>query len=334
MTDEVVRVLETIVMLFLVILAGLFLRQRALLDKRSTERLSRFVVDVAFPALVFTSMLRTIEPGVLAQSWPLPLAGIVILLLGIGIGYLVSLLMGITGQARRGSAALVMGTPNWLFIPLPIATALYGDLGERVVLLVNVGALLVFWSVGVWIVRGGKPDADALRQLALNPGLVATILGILIAILFPWAGELETLDVTEVGVGMAILSIIVQAMDFVGDVTVPLSMIVTGSLLAGAGVRDAWNSHVLGSTAVRLVVFPPLVMVLLRLAEGIGLPVEAEIGTILVIISAAPVAVTCSIIAEKYSGDTRLIARAIFVSTVASVVTVPAIVWLMQAMNP
>ncbi len=50
-TDEVVRILETIVMLLLVILAGLFVRKIKLLDQRTTAKLSTFVVDVAFPAL-------------------------------------------------------------------------------------------------------------------------------------------------------------------------------------------------------------------------------------------------------------------------------------------
>ena len=47
MTDEVVRVIETIVMLSLVILAGLLSRKFKLLDGRATEKLSAFVIDVA-----------------------------------------------------------------------------------------------------------------------------------------------------------------------------------------------------------------------------------------------------------------------------------------------
>ncbi|MFU8816118.1 MAG: AEC family transporter [Pseudomonadales bacterium] len=333
MTAEVVQVLETILMLFLVILTGLVLRKRRLLDEHSTERLSRFAVDIAFPALVFTSMLRTIEPQVLADSWYLPLLGFVMLLLGIGIGWLTVPLLGISGRPRRGSAALAAGTPNWLFIPLPIATALYGAEGERIVLLVNVGVLLVFWSVGVWIVRGGKPDLAALRNLLLNPGLVATLLGIGIAALFPWSRTLEELDITEVAAGEALASVVVQAMAFVGDTTVPLAMLVTGSFLAGAGVRGTTNPQVLGVSAIRLLALPAIAVLLLYLAPLAGLPVPTAVGTTLVIISAAPVAVTCSILAEKHQGDTTMVSRVIFVSTMASVATVPAIVWVAQAIG-
>jgi malate permease and related proteins len=332
-TDEIVRVIETIVLLFLVVLTGLFVRKVKLLDRRATERLSNFVVDIAFPALVFTSMLRSVDARKLTESWYLPLLGAGLLVVGGIVGYLVSPFLTRGDQKHRGSVAFAIGTPNWLFIPLPIAIALYGEPGERTVLLVNVGALLVFWSAGVWIVRGGKPDLASWRKLILNPGLLATILGIAVALAVPAARTLEDLDVTEVGIPLAGLSIIVRAAAFIGEVTVPLSMIVTGSLLAGAGARGAWNRHVLAITAVRLAALPAGVMLLLGLADSVGLRIAPDVRTTVVIISAMPIAVTCSIVVEKYGGDVPLVSRAIFVSTLASVLTVPAMVWLMRAIG-
>ena len=88
MSDEVIRVIETIVMLALVILSGLFIRKIRLLDRRVTEKLSNFVVDIAFPALVFTSMLRNVDAQRLADHWHLPVISLCIILLGTGIGLL------------------------------------------------------------------------------------------------------------------------------------------------------------------------------------------------------------------------------------------------------
>ncbi|MBD3240637.1 MAG: hypothetical protein GF331_08645 [Chitinivibrionales bacterium] len=332
MTDEAVHVLETTVMLLLVILAGLLLRRKGLLDERTTDRLSRFVVDIAFPALVFTSMLRSVDPRVLTQSWHLPLIGVAILLLGMGLGYLLSPLLKAARSPSRGSLAFAIGTPNWLFVPLPIAIALYGDQGRRIVLLVNVGALLAFWSVGVWLVRGGKPDMASLRRILRNPGLLATILGVIVALAFPIMRTLEQADVTKLGIGPAALSVVLQAMSFIGDVTVPLSMIVTGALLAQAGTRGAWNGRVIGASTIRLLVFPAIVMLLLRLARMIGLDMETAVSMTIVIIAAMPVAITCSIVTEQNDGDVPLVSHTIFVSTIAGVVTVPVLVWLMRTL--
>ncbi len=334
MSDEVIRVIETIVMLALVILSGMVVRKIRLLDQRTTEKLSNFVVDVAFPALVFTSMLRTVDAQILADHWHLPVISVVIMLLGLSIGYFaLPFLTRHRKRVHRGSIVFSIGTPNWLFIPLPIAIALYGDDGEMAVLLFNVGALLVFWSVGIWIVKGGRPDLSTLRNLAMNPGLLATVIGIFIALLFPWTRTLEYLDVTDAGPGLAASSILVQAMAYLGDITVPLSMVVTGSQLAGAGIRNALNRHVIAIAAIRLAAVPAFIIMILWLAGMAGIRMASYIHTIVIIIASMPVAVTCSIVAEKYGGDVKLVSRVIFLSTIASIVTVPLIVWIVRTIG-
>lgn len=331
MTDEVLLVIETIVMLFLVILSGIVVRKTGLLDEGTTKKLSNFVVDFTFPALVFTSMLRTVDTQRLGDYWHLPVIGLCIMLLGVGIGYLaLPFFKKKQKKIHHGSVAFVIGTPNWLFIPLPIAIALYGDDGERAVLLLNVGALLVFWSVGVWIVKGGKPDLSSLRKLAMNPGLLATLLGIAVALLFPWARTLEGLDITNTGVGLAASSILIQALAFIGDVTVPLSMVVTGSLLAGAGAGNAWSRQIIAISAIRLIVVPACIIMVLWLAGMIGIRMASYLETIIIITSAMPVAVTCSVVVEKYDRDVPTVSRTIFVTTLASVVTIPVIVWIVR----
>lgn len=334
MLDEVIHVIETISMLLLVILSGVFVRKIRLLDRRTTETLSRFVVDVAFPALVFTSMLRTVDAQTLADEWHLPVIGFVTIVLGIGIGYLtLPILMRHWKESHPGSIAFAIGTPNWLFIPLPIAIALYGDNGERAVLLCNVGALLAFWSVGVWAVKGGRLDVATVRKLTGNPGLLATLLGIVAALLFPWARTLEEINIADASLQLAISSVVIQAISFIGEVTVPLSMVVTGALLADAGAKNAWNRHVFAISAIRLAAFPAFVVLILWLAEMVGVGMAPYVSTIVIIIAAMPVAVTCSVVVEKYEGDELLVSRAIFVSTLASVVTVPVIVWFGRAIG-
>ncbi len=330
LSADVLLVLETTLMLLLVIFTGYVLRRNKVLDRHTTNQLSTFVVDIAFPVLVFTSMLRSANPEALVGSWYVPLAGMILMLLAMGTGYLASPLFGRTGADRRGSAAFAVGTPNWLFIPLPLAAALFGMAGERIVLLFNLGALLVFWSLGVWILQGGSPGGGSLRRALLNPGLLATVLGIVAALAFPVSRTLEGADVTGLSPGLSVLSIIVQAMAFLGSITVPLSMIVTGSLVAAAGMRGAWKGRVIGISVMRLFAFPSLVMLLLGLASAAGLQLPREICMILVMIAGMPVAVSCSIVAEKIGGDVDLISRAILVSTLASVVTVPAFVALMR----
>jgi len=330
LTPEVILTLETITMLLLVIFTGFLLRRKKILDSHTTNRLSTLVVDIAFPALVFTSLLSSANPADLMGSWYVPLSGLLIILLGLGIGYLISPLIHPEQASQRGSAAFAIGIPNWIFIPLPLAAALFGMEGERIVLLFNLGALLAFWSVGILVLRDGSSPGVPLRRLLLNPGLLATLLGILVALAFPASRTLEQSNILELSPGLSAASVVVKATAFVGSITVPLSMIVTGSLLAEAGTRQAWNRRVLGISLIRLLVFPGIILLLLQLAEWIGLRIQTEVSMILVMISAMPVAVSGSIVAEKIGGDVDLISHTVFVSTLASVITVPAFVWLMR----
>jgi len=63
-------VLVKIAAMFLVIVAGWLARRRGFLAADFTAMLSRLVVDVAFPALVFTQMLRTVNADALRAEFP------------------------------------------------------------------------------------------------------------------------------------------------------------------------------------------------------------------------------------------------------------------------
>jgi predicted permease len=60
----------------------------------------------------------------------------------------------------------------------------------RDVLLINIGAQLVMWSVGVWVLRGAAQKGMSLKSLFMNPGLLATAAGIILALLWPEARTL------------------------------------------------------------------------------------------------------------------------------------------------
>jgi predicted Na+-dependent transporter len=50
---------------------------------------------------------------------------------------------------------------------------------------------------------------------------------------------------------------------------------------------------------------------------------------VVLLVAAMPVAIVCSVIAERYGGDTHLAAQAVFLSTLFSLLTVPALFYLL-----
>lgn len=73
----------------------------------------------------------------------------------------------------------------------------------------------------------------------------------------------------------------------------------------------------------RLVLAPVITVALFVLARRSGMVIPDVPQLTIYLIACMPVAVTCSILTDHFAGDTLLSARAIFYSTLWSIVTVP-----------
>ncbi len=320
-------VLIKIAGMFLLILAGWAARRRGLLKEEASAILSRIVVDAAFPALVFTQMLRTVDAAVLRQDWLLPLLPLPMVLVAYLAGLGIAPLFG--GKAQRNTVLFLITSPNWVFLPLPIAEALYGSAGVRVVLLCNVGAQLALWSIGVWILHGEV--AQALRNLRSNIGLWAAGGGVLLALAFPGLRTLGDLHPAPATIGGMAGAAAFDALAMLGSLTIPLSLLAIGAQLGALPVAlRRLPPSLWGVAAARLVVAPlaTIGLGLLLAQAGFHLPLVTRM--VLVLVSAMPVAIVCSVMAERFGGDVTLAAQSVFLSTMLSLVTVPALFFLVS----
>ena len=320
-------VLIKIAGMFLLILAGWLARRRGWLREEASGILSRIVVDAAFPALVFTQMLRTVDVASLRQDWLLPLLPFPLVAIAYLAGLVVAPLFG--GKSQRNTVLFLITSPNWVFLPLPIAEALYGGPGVRVILLCNVGAQLALWSIGVWILHGNI--AQALRNLTKNIGLWATALGIAVALAFPAVRDLGNLHAAPASLGGIASTAVVDALAMLGSVTIPLSLLAIGAQLGAIPVSlRSLPLPVWGIVLARLLV-APLVTVALGVAfahAGYRFPQMTRM--VLVLVASMPVALVCSVMAERYGGDAQLAAQGVFLSTLFSLLTVPALFFLVS----
>ena len=325
--DAVVVVLQKIGIMFLVMLAGAWTRRRGWLTPGLTQGLSRFVVELAFPALVFTQMLRTVTPATLRAGWWIPLLAAVLIVGSAAVGRAAARLARVRTDAHRTFVFLV-AIPNWVFLPLPIAEGLYGPEGVRFVLLVNMGAQVVLWTEGVRMLTGHAVGRTALRGLLGNVGLMATLAGIVTAVAWPGAAALG--DGTRGGLAKDLGDVAIGALRMLGDLTVPLSLLAIGSQLRLRERPDPDTARALaGIVAARLLVAPLVLMVAIHLALRAGggaMPEAAFVTTGLIV--AMPVAISCTMFVERFGGDAALSSASIFYTTLLSLATVPVVVLL------
>lgn len=294
-----------------VLYAGWLARRRRWLGESATRVLSRLCTDVFFPCLTFTQMLRIIGRRPITEQSLLLLVGAA--LIGVAILAAFPLTRGISAASRR-TAWLAVSVPNWIFLPLPIAALVYGPDGVATVLLVNVAAQFFLWSVCVAILRGFRSTLREGWIRALNPGLIATVAGAAIALANPESiGWFERPGWIGYGLGLAATA---------GTLTIPLSMLVTGSQLGALspGLRlDAALQRVLWA---RLIVVPAISVVLLWVLAFV-LPLSSAMWRTAVLIAAMPVALSGGVLVERYGGDRELMSRAILMTTSAALATVP-----------
>lgn len=201
---DFVSVLIKIASMFLVMALGWIARRRHYVTEETSRSLSRLLVDMTFPALVFTQMLRTVTPDVLREGWFLPLLGLLLIVIAEGVGLLI--IPFCRDRKKIGTVLFLAAIPNWVYLPLPIVEGLFGDAGVRDVLLYNVGSQVGLWTLGIWTLRGARFDGQSLKNLTVNPGLIATLAGIILAILFPAMRHLGTLPPGPHAVPVHILS--------------------------------------------------------------------------------------------------------------------------------
>jgi malate permease and related proteins len=325
-------VLVKIATMFLVIVVGWFVRRRGYLPEETTRILSRFVVDIAFPALVFTQMLRTITLGDLREGWFAPLLMGVLIVIAWLAGLLVAPFF-CRGEQKK-TFVFLAAIPNWIFLPLLMVQSMYGDAGVRTLLLDNVGAQLMLWSFGVWLLRGGVSPREAARNIVTNPGLIATAVGILVALLVPSSHNWELAEHFSGSPAPLVASAVVQALAIVGSMTIPVSLLAIGAQLGDLELHMHRPSRALwGVLFARLIAGPLLTMVVGWTLLKTGLIVPEIPRMVGYLIATMPVAISCSMFTERFGGDVSLSAQGIFYSTLFSLLTVPAIFYVIQRLG-
>lgn len=320
-----------ITVMFLVMVVGWWSAKRQYLSPILTKALSLLVVQLTFPCLIFVQMLDTVSMAALRRGWWIPVFAAISILLAAWVGRALVGMFRVPHESRR-TFVFLSALPNWVFLPLPIAAGLYGSEGVRFVLLYNLGAQITLWTYGISLLKEGNANEDyGWRMLLRNAGVMATLVGAGLALCWPgmttassdsWAGNAWGLTING----------LLGAMKMIGDLTIPLSLLVAGAQLCELMKTSQFQWRPLsGVTFARLIVAPFVTLLVLKgftRLMGVRLT-ELEYVTATVIVS-MPVAISCSMFADHFNGDRGLSASSIFLTTLLSLLTVPLAVWCCQ----
>lgn len=255
---------------------------------------SKLAMKLALPCLMFQALTKTaLDPALL---WTIAAAALAAHVALVPVFYALVRATGI--DIRTYLSPLIFGNTGNLGMPL--AFFAFGQAGLDVAVIVFAVSLVMSFTLGIWFVTG----ESSLGSLFREPAVYAVPLALLLK---------------AVGFSMPVWAN--NTLDLIGQVAIPLMLLTLG--VAISRLRPQRAGLVLWLSALKLGICFGLAWVVATL---FALPDVAF--AVLVVQMCTPVAVTAYLIAENYGAKSDEVAGFVVVSTLISVIALPAILSL------
>lgn len=290
-----VTLFQQVIVMFALMAIGYLLRRGGILGAESSGDLGKLLVNAVLPAVVVRSFWMAAGDGrgeELVQAFVVSAALLVL-----------AMVVARVLQARQPVGDFSVAFSNAGFIGIPLARAVFDD--GAVFYVAPLIALLnvLQWTYGQRLLSGAR-DRPNIRSILLSPMLIAMVAGI-----------------TLYGTAMPLPALVGTVLDDVTALNSPLAMIVLGCYLAESDLRILFSMGSLYSVTVeRLLVVPLLSIVLLWLAPGV-----TDLKLSLLLAAAAPVGTNVAIFARQNESDYAYASGCVCLSTLASLITMPAV---------
>lgn len=292
-------------MMFLLVGIGFFVRKKGIIGGTARKELVNFCLYITLPFNIFHSFRMDWDSGMLT-------AFLEVLLLSIGYN-VISIFIGFLFYHRsesRRQKPLRYGTivSNGGFLGNPVIEGIYGMEGLFYASVFMLPVRIVMWSIGTSCFLKGSRE-NLVKKVLTHPCVAAIYLGLAAMIS-----------------GIEFPVFLENTVSSISSCNTPLSMMLIGMMLAEMEPKGMLDETMAFYTAARLLLIPAVIF-------GITwfLPVSPLLRGITVIIAGMPAPVTTALLSAKYDGDEKYATAMIFVTTVLSLVTLPAWCYLLGA---
>ena len=304
-------VLSKLFILFFAMAAGFILTKCGALKENAGAILSKVVLYVFNPAMVLASAMSNSHAISNLQVLELSIIACLCYAFLIVVAKLVTKLLGLPKPGRKLYQFMFIFS-NIGFFGMPMVNALFGSDAVFLVSMYMLPFQCLTFTYGVTLVARDGTHQKFSWKMLLHPMIISTLLAYVIYL-----------------TGVKTPEFITETVDFLGKAASPLAMIVVGSTLAAASLKQVfgnWRLYVL--LAVKMVVVPIIVLYALRFNFA-----DTESNRLIIAVSttvmAMPTAANTTILATQYGGDVETASCGVFLATVFSAVTVPFLMMLL-----
>lgn len=301
--DLSVAINQTLI-LFIIIGIGYISSKKGVLTEDSQKSLSTILLNIGLPALALSSANFEYSVEVLPNIIKIASITAISYVIVIGSSMLLAKALKLKNGAYNVFVSLIV-FGNVGFMGYPVAFAFFKEIGVFYASVTNLIFTLLLWTYGLLLYdTHEKINTKKLFNIGTISSIV-TILLFLFQIKLPY--------------------VIQTALDLTGKMTVSISCILIGSMIAGVHASKIFrDSRVFIISLVKLLFIPIATAFILKF-----LNMNDMVISICVLMAAMPSAATNAIFAKQYDSEPEFASIGVFITTLLSIVTLPAIVYML-----
>jgi len=292
---------QQVAVLFLLIACGTIAVKTGVLKLENKQALSNLLVYLVVPAMIINSYRMEFSEEILRNL----LAAFGMSVLAIFIGTVLTLALTARRKDRRAPIfrfACVFS--NAAYMGFPLISALFGSEGLLYASAYVTVFNILLWTIGYGMVSGSSSPKDVVRSLLHTPVLYAMVVGLGIYLL-----------------QIPVPHLIAQPIELLAGMNTPLSMLITGMLIAAGDLKSiVCDLHVWKLAAVRMLLIPAVCLGVFSLLGLIHVGMSAQV---VLLLECCPAAAITSVFAVQFGHDERFAAGSVVLTTLLSILTLP-----------
>ncbi|KRK65370.1 Malate permease [Companilactobacillus tucceti DSM 20183] len=295
------------------IAVGYALALKGWFTEDTTKLIAKLVTQVALPAYMIFTITKDFTAHKLITLLPnlvIPCLSMTIL---IGVSVLMIRLLKIDPQ-HRGLFSSMFFNSNTVFVGLPVNMALFGSESLPYVLVYYMANTTFFWTLGTYLIQvdGEQKGSFSLKKTLgklFSPPLMGFIIGLLLVIFH-----------------IQLPHFLMADFEYLGNLTIPMSMIFIGISIANAGLSNlTLHRENVGILFGRFICAP-----LLMSALFLFIPGPALMKQVFIIQAAMPVMTNAPVVAKLYHADSNYAAVMVTETTLMSLVVIPILMLIIK----
>lgn len=305
---DIQLLIQLMIKFFILMSVGYLLYRIKIMDSDFNKKLTNFVLKVSMPCMVLSSVFSSSEDRDLGKVLLVFLVAIIMYALLPVIGMIIAKIIGCKVE-NRGIYVFMTIFTNTGFMGFPVIESIIGSEALFYAAIFNLIFNVMLFTVGVKAINypeksGQKTD---IVKILLHPGVMSAIIAIVIYF-----------------TNIKLPPVVTGSISEIGNLTPTLAMLLMGASLAKVPLKNVFNeARIYAFILVKQIVLPLLSWVVIK--NFISDPI-IQLVTITMI--SLPIANSVVMFTIEYDKNEELAAKNVFLSTVASIVLLPLVLYL------